>query len=642
MRLPMAVRWLDRLRWVSDLSFDAGGTALLATVSPSSTPQDEPLASRIWRFGLDGEVRPLTEGPNSDALPKASPAGNGIAFLSDRATLGKKDLFLVDPSGATRKLGEIPGSIEDLQWSADGQALVVLAADRGLNGGATTGATRLWWGDSEDPEVTSPRPALRRLFHVGLADRDTVEVGPEDLTVWEFALVPGGAVAVVSPDASERGWHHPRLVRIDFTTRRATVVHETDWQLQGLAASPDGRRVAFLEGWSSDRGLVAGEMRVLDLESGELSVLAADRHSNITALQWRDDDSLWFTGWRNLGTVHGLVRLTGEIAWEREEDAILGDNPYVARMAVSPDGTALGAIRESVGRPQEVVFKASTQDDWRQLGDINGEVARTYPDYPEIRRIGWTGRDGLPLEGFVYIPRGLGPGPQPMVVNVHGGPCMSTKHAFDPYNGLALAAAGYVVFAPNYRGNVGWGQEVTRMNLGDPAGAEFDDILAGIDCCIELGLADPDRLGITGHSYGGYLCAWAVAATNRFKAAVPLSSICDQLSSHYSCEHDFHEFINGGSLRLERHHRIAVERSPLTRLDAPTTPTLLIQGREDRCTPLGQAQEFYSALRERGVEAELVIYPREGHFLSETGHRHDALARQIDWFERFLRQAGHA
>ncbi|EYD77479.1 Dipeptidyl aminopeptidases/acylaminoacyl-peptidase [Rubellimicrobium mesophilum DSM 19309] len=642
MDLPEAVRWLDRLRTITDLSFDTGGDALLATVSPASPPKGVPLASRIWRFGLDGTASALTDGPNSDALPKASPHGHDIAFASDRITLGKRDLFLLDGEGGVRKLGDLPGSVEDIQWTPDGQGLVVLSADRGLNGGATTGATRLWWGKDEDPEVTSPRPALRRLFHVTLDGGRTTEVGPPDLTVWEFALTPEGAVAVVSRDASERGWYHPELVRIDFSTRVAQVAHRTAWQLQGLSADTMGRRVAFLEGWSSDRGLVAGEMRVLDLDTGALSVLAADRQSNVTALQWRDDDSLWFTGWRNLGTVHGVVRLTGEIVWQREDDAILGENPYVARIAVSPDGQAVAAIREAIGEPQEVVLRGAQEQGWHRLSDLNGEVARGYPDYPEIRKIGWNGRDGLPLEGFVYIPRRLGSGPHPMVVNIHGGPCMSTKHAFDPYNGLALAAAGYVVFVPNYRGNVGWGQAITRMNLGDPAGAEFDDILAGVERCVALGLADPDRLGITGHSYGGYLSAWAVAATDRFKAAVPVSSICDQLSSHYSCEHDFHEFINGGSLRLEAHRRIAVERSPLNRLESPTTPTLLIQGREDRCTPVGQAQEFYAALRECGVEAELVVYPREGHFLSETEHRHDALSRQVEWFDRHLRQTARA
>lgn len=162
-------------------------------------------------------------------------------------------------------------------------------------------------------------------------------------------------------------------------------------------------------------------------------------------------------------------------------------------MAVSPTG-AIAAIRETPGHPQEIFTRSNCDDGWRQLGDVNGEIARRFPSYPELRRIEWTGKDGLKLESFVFVRYDLGAGPHPMVVDIHGGPCMSAKYCFDPCGGLAWAAAGYVVFVPNYRGNVGWGQVFTKMNVGDPAGAEFDDIMAGVDKCIELGLADPDRL----------------------------------------------------------------------------------------------------------------------------------------------------
>lgn len=638
MPLPDAIAWLDRLQHVSGLSFTRDGSALLLTISPSGIEKDKPLESRIWRLGRDGTMTQLTRGPNSDGLAKASPADDRIAFTSDRFSRGRMSLFLFDGTGDARPLGEVPGTIEDFKWSADGGAIVVLAADRGLNGGATNGATRLWWGDDEDPEVTVPGPMLRRLFRIDTASGEATEVGPRELTVWEFDLVPGGAVAICSADASERGWHHPKLMRINFALRTHELVHQSDWQLQGLSVSPDGTKVAVLEGWSSDRGLVAGEMQVIELATRRLATLAADQLSNATQLQWRDDESLWFTGWRNLGSTYGVVGLDGIIAWQVDEDSTIGENAFVATMAVSADG-AIAAIRETVGHPQEVFLRENRDAGWRQLGDINGAVARGFPDYPELRRIEWTGKDGLPLESLVFVPKNLGAGPQPMVVDIHGGPCMSAKYSFDPCGGLAWAAAGYVVFVPNYRGNVAWGQAVTKMNIGDPAGAEFDDILAGVDKCVELGLADPDRLGVTGSSYGGYLSCWAVATTDRFKAAIPLSSICDQLSSHFSCDHDFHEFINGGSLMLPEYRAVAVDRSPLTRLDKPTTPTLLIQGREDRCTPLGQAQEFFAALKQKGTATELVVYPREGHWLVEIGHKHDAWERKYAWFDRYLRQA---
>lgn len=636
-RLSEAVARLDRLRYPSDISFDCTGRALAAAVRPACRDAGHSYQSRIWRFTLDGKATQLTDGPNGDFTPRCSPVDDRLAFASDRLVQGKADLFLRE-GGRARPVGAVPGTIEDIRWTADGSALVVLAADRGLDGGATNGAVRIWWGGTEDPAVTNSTDARRRLFKVIVADGRTVEVGPADHSVWEFDLLgDDGAVALISSDPSERGWYHARLARIEFASRSTKTLHESKWQLQGPAVSPSGGRVAFVEGWSSDRGLVAGEMRILDLATGKVTTLAATEQSGVTALDWRDDDSLWFAGWSRLGSTYGVVGLDGRIAWIEREDAVIGPTSFLAQISPAPDKTGFAAIREAVGAPPEIMFKSTPKAPWTPVTSLNAEAARNFPDYPEVREFGWTGRDGLAMEALVLLPRDRKPGPLPTVVDIHGGPTWSSKHAFDPGFALPLAAAGYAVFLPNYRGSAGWGQAYSRLNIGDPGGAEFDDILAGVDACIAEGIADPDRLGVTGASYGGYMTAWAVATTNRFKAAVAVSSITDNWSSHYSCNHDFSAFIVGGPLSEERYRRLAIERSPMYRLDKPTTPTLLIHGAEDRCTPLGQAQEFYSALVERGVASELAVYPREGHGFQERSHRLDAWRRTLAWFDRHLR-----
>ena len=640
MSIPDGIAWLERLQSLSRLSFTHDGKALLVTIAAASTERDKPHDSHVWRFGLDGSKTQLTRGPHAEGFAVASPVDDRIAFTSERTTKGKMDLFVIEGTGDPRPLGDVPGSIESAKWTPDGKALIVQCVDRGLNGGWATALARIWWGDDDDPAVRAPQRALRRLFRIDAATGATAEVGPHDLTVWEFDLMPdgNGAIAVCSADADERGWHHPKVMQIDFDRRSARLIHESPWQIQGVSVSPDGKRVALTEGWSSDRGLLAGEMRIVDIASRAVHELAGDELSNVTQLSWIDDESLWFCGWKNLGVTYGVIGADGVIAWQIDEDATVGEGATVASFVPSSDNKRLAAVRENIGEPQEIFVKDDPRGAWRKLSDINGEFIRSFPNYPEVRRMEWEGTDGLKLESFVFVPKNLGPGPHPTVVDVHGGPCMSAKYSFDPCGGLAWAVAGYVAFVPNYRGNVAWGQKVTKMNVGDPAGAEFDDILAGVDKCVELGLADPDRLGVTGASYGGYLSCWAVAASDRFKAAIPISCISNQMSSHYACDHDFHEFINGGSLREEKYRQIAIERSPINRLDKPTTATLLIQGKEDRCCPVGQAQEFYSALKERNTPVELVVYPREGHWLLERGHKEDAWERKLSWFDRYLRQ----
>jgi dipeptidyl aminopeptidase/acylaminoacyl peptidase len=465
-------------------------------------------------------------------------------------------------------------------------------------------------------------------------------VGPTDLTVWEFDLLGSdGTLAIVSADSSERGWYHAELVRIDFGTRAVDVLHKSPWQLLGPAVDPAGKRVAFLEGWSSDRGLVASDISILAFASGAITRIVPNGMSSITSMEWRDENSLWFAGWSRLGAVYGVTCLDGSVEWMREEDAIVGTNSFSAGITTAPDKKGFAAVREADGHPPEIVFKSGQDAQWSPVTNLNGDVAKDFNGYPEIRAIAWKGPGGLTLEGLVLLPRDGGKGPRPTIIDIHGGPSYASKHGYNPGWSLPFVAAGYAVFLPNYRGNVGWGKEFGMMNIGDPAGAEFEDILAGVDWCVAAGIADPERLGVTGGSYGGYLTAWAVATTNRFKAAVMVSGIANQISSHYSCNHDFHGFINGGPLTEERYRRVAVDRSAITRLDKPTTPTLIIHGNGDRCTPLGQAQEFYAALLERGVPSELVVYPREGHGVRERGHQVDAWRRTVDWFDRYLRPA---
>nr|WP_246461852.1 S9 family peptidase [Mesorhizobium sangaii] len=579
----------------------------------------------------------MTNGPGGDGLPHLSPVDGTLAFVSDRALQGRMSLFLKDDHGE-RPVGELAGTIEDMRWAPDGRSLIVMAADRGLDGGATNGAQRLTWGEPEDPAVTSPANARRRLFRVRVDDGSTVEVGPSKFSVWEFELVgDDAALAVVSVDPSERGWYHAELTRIDLATGAATILHRARWQLLAPAADPSGKRIAFLDGWSSDRGLVASEISILDIATGKIITVAPGGMSSITSMKWRDDDSLWFTGWSRLGSVYGVTHLDGSVEWMTQEDAIIGTRTFSAGITTAPDIKGFAAVRESDGAPPEIVFKSGAKASaWSVVSNLNRDVARDFNAYPEVRAVAWKGADGVELEGLVLLPRDGAKGPRPTIVDIHGGPSWAVRHAYNPGDALPFATAGYAVFLPNYRGNVGWGKAFGMLNVGDPAGAEFQDILAGLDRCVTAGISDPDRLGITGASYGGYLTAWAVATTNRFKAAVMVSGFANQLSSHYSCNHDFHAFINGGPLSEERFRRVAVDRSAITRLDRPTTPTLIMHGEGDRCTPLGQAQELYAALLERGVESELVVYPREGHGLRERDHQLDAWRRMIGWFDRYL------
>jgi dipeptidyl aminopeptidase/acylaminoacyl peptidase len=628
---------LDRVRYPADLSIDRRARTLAVAVFPAHHDVGASYESRIWRVSLDGgEAEQLTFGPRTDAMPRWSPTEDLLVFASEAPVAGRMSLFALRPGVDPTQLGTIEGSVQDAAWSSDGSSVLALAVDEGGFGAATDGAVRLRWSEpGPDPHVFRPDQGWRRLLRVDARNGATEEVGPEGMAVWEFDLLDASrAVALASDDPSERGWYRARLVLLDLETRTAQDLWIPDRQLQGPVADPSGRRVAVLEGWSSDRGLVAGDIRIVDLASGERLTFDPGI-SDITSIGWLDPDTLWFAGWEGFGSRFGAVGIDGGVRWTSSDDGIVGPNSFHARVTPIVGEEALVAIREAVARPPELVRRAGgAEGSWTILTGFNDGIPDEPDGYPEVRELEWRGAGGLPIRGLLLLPSGEPP--FPTVVMIHGGPTWAWKHGFDPGYSLPLAAAGFAVFLPNYRGSTGRGQEFTRLNVGDPAGAEFEDILLGVDHCVSLGVAVPGRIGVTGASYGGYLTGWAVCTTDRFAAGVMVSGIVDNLSCHLTCNHAFEEFICGGDHRDPEKLELFMRRSPITYVAGAKTPTLILHGSEDQCTPLGQAEELYQGLVLNATPTELVVYPREGHGFREREHAADAQRRTIEWFRRFL------
>ena len=223
----------------------------------------------------------------------------------------------------------------------------------------------------------------------------------------------------------------------------------------------------------------------------------------------------------------------------------------------------MAAVREAVGQPAEVVYRRDRKSAWAPLSRLNDGIAAAIPGYPEVRAVEWPGAEGLAIRGLLLLPPDRPQAPMPLILDIHGGPTWSFKHGFNPGSALPFAAAGYAVLLPNYRGSVGRGQAFTRLNVGDPGGAEFEDILRGLDWCVQAGIADPARIGVTGVSYGGYLTAWAAATSDRFRAAVMVSGISDLLSYQYTANNGFSAAIVGAPLHDQEARRLYIERSPL-------------------------------------------------------------------------------
>ena len=250
----------------------------------------------------------------------------------------------------------------------------------------------------------------------------------------------------------------------------------------------------------------------------------------------------------------------------------------------------------------------------------------------------WHGADGWDMRGLVIKPVGYDPGRRyPLVMWVHGGPTGvsgSCFYAASHWNQL-WANAGYAVFLPNYRGSTGWGLNFAESNLGDMGGKDFEDMMLGIDSLVVSGLADPDRLAVAGWSYGGFTAAWAISQSNRFRAAVMGAGISDWLSFHgRSCLSDWDAMYYQGSPYDQAGPYKSF--SPISYYQNLATPTLILHGEDDQDVPVEQSYLFYRALKDKGVETQLIVYPRETHAVTERAHMLDMARRVVAWLERHL------
>jgi dipeptidyl aminopeptidase/acylaminoacyl peptidase len=591
----------------------------------------------------EGRIEEVTHGPNSDSMPRWSPDGRRLAFLSDRERKGLSQLYLleVDRIGEARPGPVVEGTVEYLDWSPDGTRILLGSVGFGADRGVTQGSGIVEAEDEDRPSwlpvVQSPEdPARWRRLHVVEVDSNEVHPASRDgLNVWEAVWCGSDAIAaVVSESPEENEWFGADVTLLSPATGEERIVHRSgrgDRQVGFPAASPSGRRLAVVQALASDRGYLAGDVILVDAKGGEarpVDTLGVD----VTHVAWRDEERLFFAGQRGLETVAGEVEassLEGRELWVGTES--LGSrDPQAAPLGED----AFVAFFESFERPPELaVFrngKAETvasfaHDGTRYLSEVAGR----------LERVVWSAPDGMEIEGLLAVPEGAGP--HPLVAFVHGGPIgryqdhWSMGYAFTPL----LVSRGYAVFHPNPRGSTGRGQAFAELVVGDMGGGDAQDVMAGIDALVERGVADPDRLGVLGGSYGGFMAAWLPTQTDRFAASVSLSPVTDWYSEHWDSNIGRwdREFLRAEPTTPGGPY---FERSPVMLASRVRTPMLLTAGLIDRCTPPGQAWEMYRALQEHGVPAEVAIYPEEGHGVRTYPAFIDWCTRMVGWFERWM------
>lgn len=588
-----------------------------------------------------GDTRILTFGPNCDRLPKFSPDGRHIAFLSDRHEAGNFQLYLLDRlSGAAWPAPRVEGWIEYLHWSPDGKNVLLGVAGLGADVAGAQGAiTR----KPVSAEVPSWIPAVatgeenyrwRSAWVYELAAKSMRQANPPQINIWEAVWCGNEALAVVASSGPGEGlWYSAdvRVIRVD--TGNSREVYAPRDQVGCPAASPSGIHLAIVEAVCSDRWFVAGELRLIDTASGKIHRLDTGG-VDITYTEWRPDGALLLAGHRGFESVVGLCDVasgTFTEVWHSEHLTTGGF--YIAVSGLNETGDCL-LVGESFERAPEIAV--IRQGEYRPVKSFDLGYAGAAKVIKSVERVTWEAPDGLDIQGWLLLPQSKGP--HPLVMYVHGGPVWHWRPAWLGRWGAAvlmLLSRGYAVFFPNPRGSTGRGLDFARKVLGEMGGADTYDCLSGLDHLVARGIADPKRLGVTGGSYGGFMTAWLITQDSRFAAAVPVAPITNQVTEHLisNIPHFVKLFLADAYTNPAGKY---FHRSPIMHAYKAKTPTLNICGALDRCTPPEEAMQFHNALLENGVKSVLITYPEEGHGIRRFPAAIDYAARVVAWFEEHM------
>ncbi len=617
------------LRIATDVQISPDGSRVAFCVAPIGHLSSHP-ASTIFIVPTDGSSQPraITGSDHNNISPRWSPDGTQIAFLSDRVERGTSQLYVVPAEGGEPlRLTSFEGGATQPAWSSDGQLVYFTARRTALNGEKSPKSEVHVWS-----EMTNPR-AIGCVAPQGGGAR---VIGPAEGHVSVYAPSPNGEMIAALITPSERLADAADSCKlVTFPVDDATTPQTLVTFMRGgdhLEWSPDSSAVVTINSRQPDH--LTNHIHLVRVVDGTVTTLS-DRNMTPYMAGFLGNELLSHSvaGQRSkLETLSHDGQPTGHL----NDGDELANHWIMPQFTSSADGSKIALLAASPTRPPDV-FVLDRNDGVRRLTDLNTQL--DHVKLADMEEITWTGQDGLEIHGWFLRPTDGQEAPYALVTDVHGGPPMAWGNWFHgTWHDWAqiLAANGYAVLLPNPRGSTGKGRDFTNANRADLGGQDFNDVIRGVDALIERGLVDPERTGIGGWSYGGFLTALTVVRTDRFKAAVVGAGVTNWVSKVGTTDIRPYNESNFAAPLHESPDPYWM-RSPVRYFKHARTPTLVVHGEADVRVPVTQAHEYFHGLRANGVETEMVTYPRQGHAFHERAFELDLLQRIVAWFDQHLK-----
>jgi dipeptidyl aminopeptidase/acylaminoacyl peptidase len=668
---PIIIDDYFQIQSVHDPQLSPDGQWVAFAVDKSTLKTDK-TETRIWMVPVSGsDPLPMTAEGVSSSHPRWSPDGKLLAFLSERNE-GKKQVWLLNRlGGEAQQLTDTIQDVEDFAWSPDGRRMVLVlkdptpeeleaAKDKSAATHSTASAGDKPSGADKDKKSKSKKPWVIdrlqfKLDEIGYLDRRRTH-----LYVFEIAKKSLSQITSGDFDDTEPSWS-PDSKLLAFTSNRSTpdpdATYNTDiWTVSASNTdkgahptqittnpgadsqatwSPDGKSIAYVT--MLDPKLfdyATKHVAIVPSTGGEARILTLflDRNS-IEPRFTPDSKSVYFIA--DMDGTQQLCQLPasfGQVSFQmRNFVCTIHDRLMVNNYSVGTTGSMAAQIA-TVDRPDELFMIEGNQ--YKQLTHVNdalfSQLKLSHGDYVHFKS-----KDGTQISGYLYKPLNYVSGQKyPTLLIPHGGPQWAYYAEFSHLAQL-YAANGYAVLFPNPRGSTGYGQEFCKAIFADWGNKDFQDDMAMVDYAIDQGIADPDKLGVGGWSYGGISTDFIITQTTRFKAAISGAGAA-QFSSLYG--HDQYQKDYEAELGLPWENQAAwIKVSPFRNVAKVTTPTLFMGGNIDWNVPILGGEQMYQALKRLGRTTELVVYPDEYHEFTLPTHIKDRLERNLAWYAHFVK-----
>jgi dipeptidyl aminopeptidase/acylaminoacyl peptidase len=617
------------VKGVSDVQVSPDGKWVVYVVTSADMKEDANDAD-VWLVSTaGGEPVRLTTNKKNDNQPRWSPDGKRIAFISAREE--KPQIFVMSPFGGEgEKLTDSKSGVQSFQWSPDGMRIAYVAPKE------ATPEEEKRQKDKDDAQVIDQDFKFGRIWIIDVATKKAGELVKSDLNAGDPQWSPDGNsiafVATPTPKADDGSQSDIWIVNVASGTQR--MLTNNDGPDSAPRWSPDGKQIAYLSRDSKNGEIGQQRLTVIPAEGGTPRSIVPSFQYQPGAPKWSGDGrTIYFNApMRTTTQLFSVPSAGGEAKQLSNLAGVMG------QVSFSRDGSVVAFAKSDIQHPEDVyVAKRLPFTDPIKLTDHNPQVRDLALGSSEVVR--WKSKDGMEIEGLVIYPVGYEAGKKyPTVASIHGGPSGVWTESF-PGSwgnfGHVWAGKGWVSFYPNVRGSSSYGEKFLLANLKDWGGGDYNDIQSGLDSLVSRGIADPDKLAQSGWSYGGYMTAWTLTQTNRFKAVMVGAGLTDMFSMYST--NDLQRLLEAyfGSQPwndVEAYRRA----SALTFIKQAKTPTLILHGGADTRVPPGQAQELYMGLRKNGVPVEMVVFPREPHALGEPRHRLDKMRREYGWFSKYV------